>query len=341
MMDSQFFLNRDIDIGMDYRDLQSQLLLQKTMLEIACELLCRVIRPLCTLAVVLFGGTIVSFIAVSGSVAAARIKDCEDAHCSDSDDSESSDADLDLETGEEYIVKYQERYDSLEMRELDKEFLATLTTKFISDKTPDGTIWMNYDAGMEAFTYYINRKNIPYEYLETAGRLYIIENDCKAVFIDYKDEIAKSREQEREKARRREREKARRREREDREDRDREDRDREDRDREDRDRDQDKGEKKSVFASFKTYKSKAAIETKKSEENVLPEKANRYIYKGRILDYDELMPKNNNGNSDEFEHLDYSAFKHGETPLAPHGETPLAPYGETPLAPHGETPLAP
>ena len=41
---------------------------------------------------------------------------------------------------------------------------------------------MNYDADLEGFTYYMDNKDISYYHLETAGRLYVLKNNCKKIF---------------------------------------------------------------------------------------------------------------------------------------------------------------
>ena len=209
---------------------------------------------------------------------------------SESGSESGSDSDLDVRSkSAKYINKYMDEYNNLGAIELDKEYILRLKTKFIEDDTPDGIIQMNYDIDFDAFTYYINNKNIPYEYLETVGRLYIIENNCKTIFVDYKVEIEKSKQENIRILEEKEKEK-----------------EKEARDNEAREKTEEK--KKSVFASFKIYKSKAENDTKNSVQLVLPEKANKYIYKGKLLDYEELINANKSGN-DDFIHLDYSTFK--------------------------------
>ena len=38
---------------------------------------------------------------------------------------------------------------------------------------------MNYDNSNNLFVYYTNTKDIPYKYLETVSRQFVIVNDCK------------------------------------------------------------------------------------------------------------------------------------------------------------------
>ena len=293
-----FFNDKNID------DFQSQLIVQKlshkSAYELLYEILYRLVKPIFTLSVIIFGGSFISVIVVSMfnvhtdyifKKLGFRSRSGSDTDSGSESGSESgSDADLDVQSkSAKYINKYMDEYNNLGAIELDKEYILTLKTKFIEDDTPDGIIQMNYDIDFDAFTYYINNKNIPYEYLETVGRLYIIENNCKTIFVDYKVEIEKSKQENIRILEEKEKEK-----------------EKEARDNEAREKTEEK--KKSVFASFKIYKSKAENDTKNSVQLVLPEKANKYIYKGKLLDYEELINANKSGN-DDFIHLDYSTYK--------------------------------
>ena len=302
-MEYQFLLNKNIDLDFDdfnfnvnvndfqdFQDYKSQIIMQKLShksgFEILYEILYRLFTSFFVLSVVIIGGSFISIVTVAflSSYSHSSNSSSDSSDCS----SDSSDCSSDAE---EYINKYMDKYEELEEKELDKENLLTLKTIFIKDKTPDGIIQMNYDTELEAFTYYINNKNIPYKYLETVGRLYIIENNCKTIYINYKDEIEKSKQEKIRFLEEKEKEKIKK-EREDKEE----------------------GEKvKSVFANFKIYKSKSN-DTKNNDQNqiineeqLLPEKANKYIYKGKLLDYEELI--NKNIPNEDFEHLDYSTFK--------------------------------
>ena len=309
-MEYQFLLNKNIDLefkdfdfndfdfnvndfnDFNYQDYKSQIIMQKLShksgFEILYEILYRLLKSFFVLSVVIIGGSFISIVTVVFLSSYSHSSSSSNSSNSSSDSSDSSDSESDAE---EYINKYMDKYEELEEKELDKENLLTFKTIFIKDKTPDGIIQMNYDTELEAFTYYINNKNIPYKYLETVGRLYIIENNCKTIYINYKDEIEKSKQEKIRFLEEKEKEKVKK-EREDKEE----------------------GEKvKSVFANFKIYKSKSN-DTKNNDQNqiineeqLLPEKANKYIYKGKLLDYEELI--NKNILNEDFEHLDYSTFK--------------------------------
>jgi hypothetical protein len=208
---------------------------------------------------------------------------------SDSDDNDDSDDEVE-DTEEEYIVKYVEDYNELADRDIEKEEMDELKNKFIEDKTPRGIIVMNYDPTLCAFNYYSNSKDIPNSYLETMGRLYVVTNDCKSVFINTTLEIDKAKET-KENYDQKIREQ------------------KEERERLDAEKSKD-DEKKSynVFARFKTYTPDPNNKEEQKKNIIVPEKSNRYIYKGLIEIYNEYLIKCNQ-KTDEFEHLDYNAYK--------------------------------
>jgi hypothetical protein len=91
-----------------------------------------------------------------------------------------------------YGVKYYEEFIELSencMSDLDKKQLASI---YIKDVTDDGeTIIMNYESEYEAFHYW-GDSNISFNTLNSLAQLYAIENNCKAVCIDYTEEIEKA-----------------------------------------------------------------------------------------------------------------------------------------------------
>ena len=194
-----------------------------------------------------------------------------------------------LDDFNDYKNKYMELYLELKENELDKPFLEKLKDIFVEDETPYGKLFMNYDDKLECFTYYTDKKDIPYEYLETVARSYIIKNDCKNIYFDYNDEykkfnlkVEKEEKEEKEKV---EKEKV---------------------DLKHPLLDNEvKKEKKSVFASLKNYKNEKIIK-KNNESTYIPEKCNKFIYKGKLLDYESLYYPSTN---DDFENIDYNTFK--------------------------------
>uniref|UniRef100_A0A6C0AYL2 Uncharacterized protein n=1 Tax=viral metagenome TaxID=1070528 RepID=A0A6C0AYL2_9ZZZZ len=198
----------------------------------------------------------------------------------DSDSSFSSESNSDSEheeTNEKYEDKYLEEYNNLEDISINDK-----KTFFIEEKTPRGIVKMDCDINNNSFIYFSDTKDIPYKYLETVARLFVIKNNCKSIYIDYHVEIKKEKQEETQ-------------------------------------INEENEPRNNVFAKFKNYNkstNNSKVEFSKFNKklssnkvtNILPEKSNHFTYKGKLIDYDEYINKENNL-SDEFEHLDYSSFK--------------------------------
>ena len=102
------------------------------------------------------------------------------------------DSDTDSENEEEYKDKYWDKYEMLEDKKLSIEELDLLKNIFIEDKSPRGIIKMGYDISNNSFSYFCDTKDLSYNYLETVGRLFVIKNNCKNIFINRKEEIGKA-----------------------------------------------------------------------------------------------------------------------------------------------------
>lgn len=84
---------------------------------------------------------------------------------------------------ERYEDKYKERFSNLEITQLDQEYLKKLKTNILLENTPIGNIIMFYNSEKEAFEYYSD-KIIPYRFLNTVGRKYVIQFRCKSIFVE-------------------------------------------------------------------------------------------------------------------------------------------------------------
>ena len=143
---------------------------------------------------------------------------------------------------------------------------------------------MNYDINNKNFNYYCNIKDIPYFYLESVAKAFVIKFDCKNIYIDYYKEI--------------------------------ENNDNlfklntiKEADNLDDNLNNNNNNNKlnsSVFANFKKNK----INIKSNKLNNINKKCNIYIYKGKIDDYHNNL-KLLQENSDGFSYLDidYNTFK--------------------------------
>jgi len=185
-----------------------------------------------------------------------------------------------------YKKEYQKRKEA-KSEELTEEKKKSLKNSLLLENTPLGNVMMFYDEARETFTYYSDN-TIPYRYLETISRKYVIMYHCTNLYVDMEDEIKEAerkRDLEKEKE---EKEKTKR-------------------------ETQYKGEekeKKSVFAKLKKYNrsdAKSQIiqpgssnkttnnsrmngpdKTAENKNVIVKENANRYSYEGKLVNFSFL-----------------------------------------------------
>ena len=93
-----------------------------------------------------------------------------------------------ISSGSKYYADFLELSEDC-ISDIDKK---RLESSYIKETTDDGeTIIMNYSSDYEAFNYWGN-SNISFNVLDSLAQLYAIENKCKSVCIDYKEEIEKA-----------------------------------------------------------------------------------------------------------------------------------------------------
>lgn len=159
---------------------------------------------------------------------------------------------------------------------------------YIMEKTPQGNVLMIYDKERETFKYYSDT-NIPYRYLEVAARKYVKTFNCRPLFVDMEEELRLfhekwTKEYELKKAKETEEKlKA-----------------------EHAEKNKQTEQKKNVFAKFKSYNKDAtgkismaappknsipnkASEIKENEKILLKERANRYTYEGKFVNFNFLQ----------------------------------------------------
>jgi len=183
-----------------------------------------------------------------------------------------------------YEDKYKTKYQLLENIELSKEQLNGLKNSIVMETTPLGNVIMFYDNNREGFTYYADN-TIPYRFLETVARKYVVLHNCKNLFIDMDEEIriAKHKLEEKNRKLTEEEEKIKRL----------------------RELKQPIPLKRDVFAKLKVYNKDTGLKaagisgeakhsiskkpTEKEEVNmILKEKANRYSCEGKIINFNFL-----------------------------------------------------
>ena len=187
-----------------------------------------------------------------------------------------------------WFVEFDDKGDEIVEEELTEEFVNDLSLNTVTETTPRGDVLMYYSSKMESFVYHSKTKEIPYKYLETVARKYVIEYNCKKLYVDIRKEYEKglnkyneTKEKEEQAAR----------------------------DAKDGKVDDTKeNKKKQVFANFKTYNRKGEVHNKQKDKiYILKEQANRYSYRGKIEEYSEAKVEScldKNGKD-----IDFASFK--------------------------------
>jgi len=194
----------------------------------------------------------------------------------DEDEDEQDDNNSNDKTKKEiaYQMKWFEEFDEMddegeqeEEEELTEEFVNNLSLNTITETTPRGDVLMYYSSKLGTYVYHSHTKEIPYNYLETVARKYVIEYNCKKLYIDIRKEYEKGVQKYKEIKAKEEKNAA------------------------DGGVDETKekeNKKKQIFANFKTYNRKGEVHNKQKDKiYILKEQANRYSYRGKIEEYNE------------------------------------------------------
>jgi hypothetical protein len=190
-----------------------------------------------------------------------------------------------------YENRYFKEYDDLEEKDMTEDFVKDLTLNVIREETPKGEVLMYYSHENESFIYYAKTKEIPYKYLETLARRYVIIYDCKKLYIDIRKEYEKGLNKYKELK---------------------ENKTIDSGSGSSAGGDKNENKKKQLFASFKTYNRKGEVNAKQKDKiYILREKANRYSYRGKIEEYKEDRRENEQSCDDTTmeKKIDFSSFK--------------------------------
>jgi hypothetical protein len=191
--------------------------------------------------------------------------------------------------------KYLERFKETEEKDLTPEKLDSLLNSFVMENTPQGNVVMFWDNKRDTFSYYADHL-IPYRFLEVVGRKYVLMNDCRKLFVDMEEEIKVAEKKLEEKKKQKE-----------------EEEEKQKQNKQDESADSKtvaQQPKKSVFAKLKSYNrdnsvksatvaldskkpqtnipKNTSVNTKQDENMILKERANRYSYQGRMVNFSFL-----------------------------------------------------
>ena len=149
--------------------------------------------------IVLAGGIITTSFFISSLIISQYIY--EPKYDPDNKEKYEEDEDTDLTAlleEEDYDKKYQKELEELQnnedIKDLSDEELSDLKTKIIEEETPQGIVKMYYDHEYKGFIWFCDRNHVPYRFLETAVRKYIIDNKCPSLYVNLQNEIDKSNE---------------------------------------------------------------------------------------------------------------------------------------------------
>ncbi len=205
---------------------------------------------------------------------------------------EDSEAEAEVEAEIPYEVKWFDEFDDNGgeegEEELTEDFVNNLSLNTVTETTPRGDVLMYYSSKMGSFVYHSRTKEIPYKYLETVARRYVIEYNCKKLYIDIRKEYEKGVNKYKEIKAKEDKAAA---------------------DAKDgKVEDVKENKKKQIFANLKTYNRKGEVHNKQKDKiYILKEQANRYSYRGKIEEYSEAKVEScldKNGKD-----IDFASFK--------------------------------
>lgn len=118
--------------------------------------------------------------------------------------SDSSEEELTTKPEIDYTDKYKEEFEKLEnemviynvnlnSKSKDDQIIEkkqNLKNNILMEMTPLGNVIMYYNYDTETFNYYSDH-GIPYKYLETIARRYVITYKCKPIYISMEEELKK------------------------------------------------------------------------------------------------------------------------------------------------------
>ena len=166
-----------------------------------------------------------------------------------------------------YEEKYREEFEELEKKELSDEELKRLSEVYLREETPNGEVVLCYSNDTEAYHYWCDDKSIKFLTLDAVAHKYAIENDCKAVCVNYKEEYERARDKVLKHLE-----------------------DKKNGVEEIEEEIEEEKEVKSVFAKFKSYNTvnKETTSDDKNKESIQVEKCNKFRYKGKLSEWDSL-----------------------------------------------------
>ena len=197
-----------------------------------------------------------------------------------------------------FIQRFYEEFNELEEKDLDDEKKIELKNTFLEIVTnEDDKVILRWDDASNRFDYWCNNKNITYLELDACAQKYAIDNDCKSVVVNYKQEYDNAFEEWIKKNKPDIYEGA--------------EKDQEDED-EDEDEDDSSVPEENVFATFKNYNAEPVNKPKTDKPKITTKKSNQFRRIGSITDYENNFVKNDDeksANDETKSKLGYNEWK--------------------------------
>ena len=166
-----------------------------------------------------------------------------------------------LEEQKKFEYKYMEEFMATERNELSEDQKKELSKKHIRMEVDQGEVVMFYSKELESFAWYCDTKEVPYKYLETVARKYVIDNNCSCIYAIMHEELKKGRERQAQAVK----------------------------EHAEKDKKHEEPKSSSVFANLKSYNKKTATDMMNNKNWLIKENANRYSYRGKLEDYDKYI----------------------------------------------------
>ena len=178
----------------------------------------------------------------------------------------------------EFLETNYEEFDDLSLNTLSDSY----KNEYFMMETPRGIVYMSFDRDLQLFNYYSDKKELPNNYLDCVARNFVVNFDCKSIYIDVDEEIKKKYE-----LRKLQHEK-----------------------KINKNLNEKKIKNSDVFVKLKN----SVLEERVKNIPLIPEKCNVFKYKGKILDYKNDIEKEKEKDKEihedtEYVNIDYKTFK--------------------------------
>ena len=197
---------------------------------------------------------------------------------------------------QQYQEKYSDELSRLDSKDISDEKLACLSKSYVREETPFGDIIMSYNSNTESYWYYTDSKNVPFKTLDAVARCFAVTHDCKKICVNYKEELAILREAYNSNIRNSMKSL---------------NSDASGSDASDNETtasSNDESKKKSIFATFKNYKTATNVSTS-NKYPIIMQNNNRFSYKGKLKDAPNMLEESSDESPAPPKDISFAAFK--------------------------------